>query len=64
MIVNGERRETKKMKRTIYSARRDRESEEERQTRLERHGEYERCRYAAMNTKQWRNLKEDGMAWQ
>ena len=56
MIVNGkrskERRETKKVKREAYRARRDRESEEEWQTRLERR------RYAAMNTEQRRNLTQ------
>ena len=48
--------------REVHRARRDRESEEEQQTILER------CRYVAMNTEQWRNLthKEegDGRAWQ
>ena len=60
MIVNGERskerRETKKVKREAYRARRDRESEEEWQTRLERR------RYAAMSTEgsdTYRNLVQD-----
>ena len=56
MIVNGERskerRETKKVKREAYRARRDRESEEEWQTRLERR------RYAAMSAEQWCSLTQ------
>ena len=60
MIAIGERseerRDTKKAKRGIYRARRDRESEEERQTR--RQTRLERRRYAAMNTEQWHNLTQ------
>ena len=43
------------MRRELYRVRRDRESKEEWQTRLERRREYEKHRYAAMNTEQWQN---------
>ena len=51
-----EREERLRRWREQYRARRDRESEEERQARLERCRVYERRRYAAMTTKQRRNL--------
>ena len=47
-----EREEIVRKRREAYRARRDRESEEEWQIKLER------CKYAAMNTKQQRNLTQ------
>ena len=55
MIVNGERRETKKPKSCTEQEEPRKVKPEERQTRLER------CRYAAMNTKQRRNLTQRRM---
>ena len=54
----GEDREERlRKRREVYRARRDRESEEEQQTILER------CRYAAVNTGQWRNLTQQRRRW-
>ena len=52
MEREARREERLRRRREVYRARRDRESKEEWQTRLER------CRYAAMNTEQQRNLTQ------
>ena len=56
-VTKGTRRKAKTMEGT-YRARRNRETPEEREERLARHREYERCRYAALTVKQHCNLPQ------
>ena len=58
-----EREERLRRQRELYRARKDRESTEKWQTRLERCRECERRRYAEMNNEQRHNLTQQRRRW-